>query len=183
MNNNYTWLMMNAVAIVTTRLEKIHQAGILIMGSDWGRPETPLTTRCYDTEGPRNPSDITLLWYWGPPEIPLTSRRYDTEGFKEGLHFVSHHAERSQPLGQHWKFFSSLESRNKLQSRLQLFRRPSEKLTPLGMMCTEKTLFPIPFIVNGIWSWWQFLKQMEIAFGSKTVTTIISHSLWKEMET
>ena len=42
---------------------------------------------------------------------------------------------------------------------------------------TEKTIFPFPFTVNGIWSWWQFLNQMEFPFGSKTITTIISHSL------
>ena len=56
----------------------------------------------------------------------------------------------------------------------------------LRPLYTEKTIFPYPFTVNGIWSWWQFLNQMEfpleILFGSKTVTTIISHSLWKEME-
>ena len=49
-------------------------------------------------------------------------------------------------------------------------------------MYTEKTIFPFPFTVNGIWSRRQFLNQMEFQFGSKTVTTIISHSLWKEME-
>ena len=47
---------------------------------------------------------------------------------------------------------------------------------------TEKTIFPFLFAVNEIWSWWQFLNPMEIPFSSKTVTTIISHSLWKEIE-
>ena len=46
----------------------------------------------------------------------------------------------------------------------------------------EKTIFPFPFTVNGIWSWWQFSNQMEIHIGSKTVTAIIFHSLWEEME-
>ena len=47
---------------------------------------------------------------------------------------------------------------------------------------TEKTIFPFPFTVNEIWLRWQFLNQMEFPFGSKTVITIISHPLCKEME-
>ena len=47
---------------------------------------------------------------------------------------------------------------------------------------TEKIISPFSFTVNGIWSWWQFLNQMKFIFGSKTVTAIISHSLWKAME-
>ena len=54
---------------------------------------------------------------------------------------------------------------------------------------TEKTIFPIPFTLNGIWSWWQFSLQFLTKWNSiwfkierKTVTTIISHSIWKEIE-
>ena len=46
-----------------------------------------------------------------------------------------------------------------------------------------------PFALNGIWSWWQFsfrfrFKWISIWFKieRKTVTTIRSHSIWKEME-
>ena len=55
--------------------------------------------------------------------------------------------------------------------------------------CTEKTIFLFPFKLNGIWSWWQFSFQFWTKWTSiwfkikrKTVTTIISHSMWKEME-
>ena len=41
---------------------------------------------------------------------------------------------------------------------------------------TEKTIFLFPFTLNGIWSWWQSPRSYP------TVTTIISHSMWKEME-
>ena len=54
-------------------------------------------------------------------------------------------------------------------------------------MYTEKTMFQIPFILNGIWSWWQFSFRFWTKWDSiwfkiekKTVTTIISHSIWKE---
>ena len=54
---------------------------------------------------------------------------------------------------------------------------------------TEKSIFPIPFKLNGIWSWWLFAFQFWTKWNSiwlkierKTVTTIISHSIWKEME-
>ena len=54
---------------------------------------------------------------------------------------------------------------------------------------TEKTIFPFPFKLNGIWSWWQFsfrfwTKWISIWFKieRKTVTTIVSHSIWKEIE-
>ena len=54
---------------------------------------------------------------------------------------------------------------------------------------TEKTTFPFPFTLNEIWSWWQFSFQFWTIWNSiwfkiekKTVTTIISHSIWKEME-
>ena len=54
---------------------------------------------------------------------------------------------------------------------------------------TEKTIFPFPFPLNGIWSWWQFSFRFWTKWNSiwlkiewKTVTTIISHSMWKEME-
>ena len=54
---------------------------------------------------------------------------------------------------------------------------------------TEKTSIPFPFKLNGIWSWWQFsfrfwTKWSYIWFKieSKSGTTIISHSMWKEME-
>ena len=52
---------------------------------------------------------------------------------------------------------------------------------------TEKTTFPFPFKLNGIWSWWQFsfrfwTKWNSIWFKIKTVTTTIFHSIRKEME-
>ena len=50
------------------------------------------------------------------------------------------------------------------------------------LLYTEKTIFPFPFTMNGIWSWWRILNQIDIPFVSKSVTAIISHSLWKEME-
>ena len=55
---------------------------------------------------------------------------------------------------------------------------------------TEKTILPIPFPLNGIWSWEQFSFRFWIKWNSiwfkierKTVTTIISHPMWKEMDT
>ena len=55
--------------------------------------------------------------------------------------------------------------------------------------CTEKTIFPFPFTLNGIRSWWQLSFRFWTKWNSiwfkierKTVTTIISHSMWKEME-
>ena len=33
---------------------------------------------------------------------------------------------------------------------------------------SEKTMFPFPFTVNGIWSWWQFFEPNRISFGSKS---------------
>ena len=57
----------------------------------------------------------------------------------------------------------------------------------LDRVYTEKTIFP--FTLNGIWSWWQFFcrfwtkwKSIWIKIDRKTVTTIVSHSMWKEME-
>ena len=54
---------------------------------------------------------------------------------------------------------------------------------------TDKIIFPFPFTLNGIWSWWQFSFRFWTKWNSiwlrierKTVTTIISHSMWKEME-
>ena len=54
---------------------------------------------------------------------------------------------------------------------------------------TEKTIFPIPFKLNGIWSWGRFsfrywTKWSPIWFKieGKTFTMIISHSIWKELE-
>ena len=56
----------------------------------------------------------------------------------------------------------------------------------------EKTIFLFPFTLNGIWSWYdsfpfRFSKPNGIPFAfkieRKTVTTIISHSMWKELET
>ena len=53
---------------------------------------------------------------------------------------------------------------------------------------TEKTTFPFPFKSNWIWLWWQFSFRFWTKYNSiwfkverKTVTTIISHSIWKEM--
>ena len=55
--------------------------------------------------------------------------------------------------------------------------------------CTEKAIFPFPFTMNGIWSWWKFSfrfwakwKSIWFKIERKTVTTIISHSIWKEIE-
>ena len=52
---------------------------------------------------------------------------------------------------------------------------------------TEKTFFTLK--LNGIWSWWQFsfrfwtkLNSIWFKIERKTVITIISHSIWKEME-
>ena len=45
---------------------------------------------------------------------------------------------------------------------------------------TEKARIPFPFTLNGIWSWWQFSFRSKKS--KKTVSTIISHSMWKEME-
>ena len=57
------------------------------------------------------------------------------------------------------------------------------------MAYTEKTIFPFPFTLNGIWSWWQFsfrfwTKWKSIWFKIEriTVITIISHPIWKERE-
>ena len=54
----------------------------------------------------------------------------------------------------------------------------------------EKTIFPFPFKLNGIWSWWQFSFRFWTKWNSiwfkierkKTIPTIISHSMWKEIE-
>ena len=55
--------------------------------------------------------------------------------------------------------------------------------------CTETTIFPFRFTLNGIWSWWQFsirfwTKWNSICFKTerKTATMIIYHSMWNEME-
>ena len=55
--------------------------------------------------------------------------------------------------------------------------------------CTDKTIFPFPFLLNGIWSWWQFSFRFRTKWKSiwfkierKTVIRIISHSMWKELE-
>ena len=58
-----------------------------------------------------------------------------------------------------------------------------------GKFYTEKTIFPFPFKLNGIWSWWQvsfrFSEPNKIPFmfriERKTVTAIISHLIWKEI--
>ena len=65
-------------------------------------------------------------------------------------------------------------------------------LASLAETCwyTEKTIFPFPFKFNGIWSWWQFSFRFSEPNGipfvfkikRKTVTMIISHSMWKELE-
>ena len=54
---------------------------------------------------------------------------------------------------------------------------------------TEKTRCSFPFTLNGIRSWWQFSfrfwtkwNSIWIKIEKKTVTTIISHSMWKEMK-
>ena len=54
---------------------------------------------------------------------------------------------------------------------------------------TAKTIFPFPFTLNGVWSWWQFSFRLWTKWSSiwfkierKIVTTIISHSMWKELE-
>ena len=68
--------------------------------------------------------------------------------------------------------------------------RPYIKIYVRGWyMYTEKNIFPFLFSSNGIWSWWQISFRFWIKWNfiwfkieRKTVTTIISHSLWKEME-
>ena len=40
--------------------------------------------------------------------------------------------------------------------------------TPPPCHHTEETIFPFPFTVNGIWSWWPFLNQMEIPIWFKS---------------
>ena len=59
----------------------------------------------------------------------------------------------------------------------------------LILQATDKTIFPFPFTLNGIWSWWQIFFRFWTKWNSiwfkierKTVFTIISHSMWKEME-
>ena len=54
---------------------------------------------------------------------------------------------------------------------------------------TEKNSIAFPFQLNEIWSWWQFSFRFWTKWSSIwlkieriTVTTIISHSMWKEME-
>ena len=67
----------------------------------------------------------------------------------------------------------------------------AEKFNTDRLPCTEKTISTFPFTLNGIWSWWQFSfwfwTQIEFhlvqKIKRKTVTTIRSHSMWKEMET
>ena len=49
---------------------------------------------------------------------------------------------------------------------------------------TEKTILPIPFTLNGIWSWWQ----LSFRFWTKwnfvwfKIERIISYSMWKDMD-
>ena len=57
------------------------------------------------------------------------------------------------------------------------------------MTFTKKIMFLSAFTLNGIWSWWQFSFRFWTKWNSiwfkikrKTVPTIISHSMWKEME-
>ena len=51
---------------------------------------------------------------------------------------------------------------------------------------TEKTIFPFPFTLNWIWSWWQFSIRCHhsiwFKIKRKTVIMIISHSMWKKIE-
>ena len=58
-----------------------------------------------------------------------------------------------------------------------------------ALYCTEKTMLPFPFTMNWIWSWWQFSFRFRTKWKSiwfkierKTVNTIISHSIWKEIK-
>ena len=58
-----------------------------------------------------------------------------------------------------------------------------------GDSFTEKTSIPFPIKLNRIWSWWQFIfrfwtkwKSIWLKIERKTVTKIISHSYWQEME-
>ena len=60
----------------------------------------------------------------------------------------------------------------------------------LFYLWTLRKLFPFSFSLNGIWSWWQFSFRFRTKWNSiwfkierKTVITIISHSMWKKMET
>ena len=82
-----------------------------------------------------------------------------------------------------------LETFDLIWKGLDLFELSNTGATQGIFSYTEKTIFPFPFTLNGIWSWWQFSSQFWIIWNSiwfkiekKTITTIISHSIWMEME-
>ena len=65
-----------------------------------------------------------------------------------------------------------------------------KKKSSVRKIYAEKTRFPFPFTLNGIRSWWRISFRFWTEWNSirfkierKTVTTIISQSIWKEMET
>ena len=119
------------------------------------------------------PEKFTLLSIMGGP-IEVALKPLATiwcNGFQRGSQLGPHDAEKRQCLGQ-------------LAVRVPIVEIP---VCPY----TEKTMFPFPFKFNEIWSWWQFSFQFSepngIPFGlqnrKETVTTLISHSVCKEMET
>ena len=70
----------------------------------------------------------------------------------------------------------------------EVYTTEGEWSSPIGT-CTEKTIFSFPFTWNGIWAWWQFSSRfwtkwnfIRFQIERKTVTTIVSHSIWKEIE-
>ena len=71
-----------------------------------------------------------------------------------------------------------------------IFLVSSFRRQPLGQLyALRKLVFPFPYTLNGIWLWGQISFRFWTKWNSiwfkikrKTVTTIISHSMWKEME-
>ena len=91
------------------------------------------------------------------------------------------------------------------RSRFKIHARPWSHICPCWSRCwctpaegiwdpyqcsyTEKTILPLPFTLNGIGSWWQFSFRFWIKWNSiwfkierKTVTMILTHSMWKVLE-
>ena len=104
--------------------------------------------------------------------------------------------------GNNWQFFSfvfpipsELGFPSSLYTHYLNWNRGKEdscsNWTETGMACfvyTKKTRILFPFKLIGIWLWWQFSfrfwtkwKSIRFKLERKTVITIISHSIWKEM--
>ena len=82
---------------------------------------------------------------WDPETLRNITALYGIEGFKVGLELAPHYAEKRQSLG---------ISRNSFAGRAEASKSMSNPRAERA--CTEKTIFPFPFTLNGIWSWWQF---------------------------